>query len=183
MNTIKTYFDAFLQTGLEVDGQEWELIHEERVTNKPNLTKLAKVPQSNRNMPSIQDTELFLVRYKYSGSASPQRDFCVKMMATNRVFRYEDILFASSQPVNPGWGPNGTDTYDLWLYKGGGNCYHFWMRQIYLRKNNKKLSANEARRMINALSPEERQAAKWVENDPLVARLPIDQPNRAFLPK
>ena len=21
--------------------------------------------------------------------------------------------------------------YSIWLYKGGGNCHHFWLRRIY----------------------------------------------------
>ena len=34
-------------------------------------------------------------------------------------------------PVNKGWGKGGADTYSIWLYKGGGDCHHFWLRQIY----------------------------------------------------
>ena len=41
----------------------------------------------------------------------------------------------STMPVNPGWGLNGADTYDIWLYKGGGDCHHFWMRKTYRAKS------------------------------------------------
>ena len=39
-----------------------------------------------------------------------------------------------NKPVNAGWGLNGANIYDIWLYKGGGNCYHKWNRVIYLKK-------------------------------------------------
>ena len=43
-----------------------------------------------------------------------------------------------NKPVNPGWGPNGADTYSIWLYKGGGNCYHYWTRKTYMYSSKDK---------------------------------------------
>jgi uncharacterized protein YaeQ len=31
-------------------------------------------------------------------------------------------------------GTSGADTYDIWLYKGGASCHHFWMRKTYMAK-------------------------------------------------
>jgi hypothetical protein len=57
------------------------------------------------------------------------------------------------------------------------------MRKIYLRRNNKNISVNEARKMILELDPKDRQKAKWEENNPLVAQ-PAQQSNNFFkLPK
>jgi hypothetical protein len=103
------------------------------------------------------------------------------MMKAEKVYRKEDIELAGSKVVNPGFGPNGSDTYNIWLYKGGPNCYHFWMRKIYLRRNNKSISVNDARKMILELDPSDRAEAQWKENDPLVSKLPIDMEDRGYL--
>jgi len=39
-------------------------------------------------------------------------------------------------PVNAGFGKGGAETYSIWLYKGGPNCYHKWTRVVYFRKRN-----------------------------------------------
>ena len=31
-------------------------------------------------------------------------------------------------------GAGGADTYDILLYKGGGACRHFWIRETYRLK-------------------------------------------------
>ena len=85
---------------------------------------------------------------------------------------------ASGRAVNPGWGPRGADTYDIWLYKGGGSCQHFWQRRTYLKKNNKRISVNEAQRIIRAAGPD---AERLQTNDPKVAQRPRDMTNRGFL--
>jgi len=104
------------------------------------------------------------------------------MIKADKVYRKEDIELAGSKVVNKGFGLNGADTYDIWLYKGGVNCKHFWQRKIYLRKNNKSISVNEARKMINDLEPSERAGAKWEENDKLVAQ-PAQESNNYFKAK
>jgi len=109
------------------------------------------------------------------------REFCRKMAASNRVYRYEDIERASSQAVNPGWGANGANTYDLWLYKGGGNCRHFWERRVYLRADNEQISVNEARRIINKLPVDQRDDARLPVNDPRVAKRTRDQSGHGWV--
>ena len=137
------------------------------------------MPSSFPNVKSEQDTSLFKIRYSYSGDGKGQREFCSKMIKADKVYRKEDIELAGSKVVNPGLGPEGADTYNIWLYKGGVNCKHFWMRKIYLRRNNESLSVNEARKMILALDPVDRSKARWEENDPLVAQ-PAQESNNFF---
>lgn len=174
--------------GEEIDEEEWVLIDSRPETYKSNIEgalQLARVPSSNPNGVSEQDTSLFKVRYTYAprvtDASGPSRKFCSKMVASSKVYRKEDIEAASDRAVNPGFGPGGTNTYDLWLYKGGPNCYHFWERRIYMRRNNKKITEGEARKMINTLDPDDRPEAKWERNDPNVARRPIDMPNNGYL--
>ena len=178
--------DSLIELGEVIDENEWELIDERKLDGKPTISetelKLAKTFSSFPNAESEQDTDLFKVRYKYAGEGNGQREFCNKVIKADKVYRKEDIELAGSKVVNKGFGLNGADTYDIWLYKGGVNCKHFWQRKIYLRKNNKSISVNEARKMINELEPSERAGAKWEENDKLVAQ-PAQESNNYFKAK
>jgi len=174
--------------GEDIDEDEWVLIDSRPETYKQDLEgvlQLASVPSSNPNGKSEQDTSLFKVRYTYAPKStdakSPSRSFCRKMVASSKVYRKEDILAASDRAVNPGFGPGGTNTYDLWLYKGGPNCHHFWERRIYMKRDNKKITETEARKIISSLDPDERPEARYERNDGDVARRPIDMPNRGYL--
>lgn len=94
----------------------------------------------------------------------------------------------SNKVVNAGWGPNGSDTYSIWLYAGGGNCYHKWNRVIYLKKGKSVdvnsplaeiISRSEARRRgfdvpTNSAPQEQGTAAQGIA--------PINQTNKGFLP-
>ena len=53
------------------------------------------------------------------------------------------------------------------------------MRQTYLKKNNKKISVNEARRIINSMPVSQRE--RLPQNDSKVAQRPRDMSNRGFL--
>ena len=168
-------------------GEGWELIEEVEVDyeleeKRDAMWAFARaiVPEGSRPTAgeSEQDTELIKVRYVYAGDPNPQREFCRKMMSARRVYRKEDIIAAGDRAVNKGFGPNGTDTYSIWLYKGGPNCRHFWKRHTYLRKNNKKVSVNQAKKVIREAGV---GAKRLEENDRRVATRPTDMPNNGYL--
>jgi len=160
-----------------IDAREYDEAMEAQLDA---LWTFARVPSSNPAGKSDQDTELIKVRYAYAPDTADDksREFCRKMVAAGKVYRKEDILGASQRAVNPGWGPGGADTYDLLKYKGGGSCRHFWQRRTYLKKNNKRVSVNEAQRIIRAAGPD---AERLKPQDPLVAKRPRDMVNRGFL--
>ena len=169
----------------EDEDEEYELIDEREVDYDLEekfdaVWTFARVPSSNPNGKSDQDTDLIKVRYKYAPDVVKDntREFCRKMIQAGKVYRKEDIMGASGRAVNPGWGPRGADTYDIWLYKGGGSCQHFWQRRTYLKKNNKRISVTEAQRIIRAAGPD---AERLQTNDPKVAQRPRDMTNRGFL--
>ena len=175
--------DFLLSLG-EDEDEEYELIDEREVDYELEsqfdaMWTFARVPSSNPAGKSEQDG-VIKVRYRYAPqtSGSDSRDFCKKMVSAGKVYRKEDILGASNRAVNPGWGPGGANTYNLWLYKGGGSCRHFWQRLTYLKKNNKKVSVNEAKKIIRAAGPMEKRLPI---NDPKVAQRPRDMANRGFL--
>ena len=180
---INPVADALIELGETIDESEWECIDEMQMQGEPQLTEtalhLAKVPSSFPNATSEQDTSLFKIRYIYSGAKDGEREFCNKMLNANKVYRKEDIELAGTKVVNAGLGLKGADTYNIWLYKGGVNCKHFWLRKVYLRRNNSSLSVNEARKMILELDPKDRKKAKWQENETLVAQ-PAQASNNYF---
>ena len=141
----------------EFDDEMDELIEE---TN--NEIKLARVGKATPYRESEQDGKTpaskllgytFLVRYYYSPNRvkNTSREFCKKMVAAKKVYRKEDIKSMDRIAVNAGFGKNGSDTYSIWLYKGGARCEHYWSRRTYLRKDGnkslgKKLYDSEAKR-------------------------------------
>ena len=166
-------------------SDEWELIDESPVDYETEAVKdalwaFASVPSSNPNGKSEQDTEIIKVRYVYSPKSvqDDSRSFCKKMVAASKVYRKEDIEAASLRAVNPGLGKGGSNTYDLFLYKGGARCHHFWSRQTYLKKTNKKISINQAKKLIREAGVD---AKRLPTNSPKVAQRPIDMPNEGFV--
>ena len=95
----------------------------------------------------------FLVRYMYSPARTKatSRQFCSKMVSAKKVYRKEDIVAMENKAVNAGFGKGGSDTYSIWLYKGGARCNHKWLRKTYVRKEGGKglgsaISTTEARK-------------------------------------
>jgi hypothetical protein len=180
-NGLSEVADALIEMGEIVDENEWEEVDAIPVRGDLEINEitlnLAKSFASFPNVTSEQDTILFKIRYSYEGRLGAERDFCQKMVSAGRTYRKEDITLAGSKGVNKGFGPQGSDDYSIWLYKGGVNCNHFWMRKIYLRRNNKQISVNEARKMILDLDPADRPMARWQENEPQVAQTASESNN------
>jgi hypothetical protein len=176
---IDSMADEFILSGEKEDDllKEFELIAEDKEqfnikeTQLNTIVELARSPFSTPKKKSEQDTSLFKIRYQYAGAKTGQREFCKKVLKENRVYRWEDLESASQKVVNAGFGLKGADTYDIAKYKGGVNCKHFWQRKIYLRKNNKAIGVNEAKKMILQLEPSERADAKWQQNPKEVAQI------------
>jgi hypothetical protein len=142
------------------------------------------VPATSPNQISEQDKriddKLFLTRYRYRGSKTPQRAFCKKMIAADLLYRKEDIVAAENKVVNSGWGPYGTDTYDIWKFKGGGNCYHFWQKEVYMSTLKSKVSLTSKQTRQVAVKTAEKYGYK-VRNEKEVAQLPFDMDWQGFL--
>jgi hypothetical protein len=133
---------------------------------------LASVVSSSPAKKSEQDTSILKIRYKYTTgrtTAGKSRDFCQKMLSADKVYRKEDLDKQSSD--NSQFAPSGESTYNIWLYKGGVNCSHYWERRTYLRKNNERISVAEARAKIMQLDPSLRSEAKIPVNEPEVAQI------------
>jgi len=191
---LSRIFEKLEELGEEEDLENWELVDERPVDYEQEealdkMLGLASTGSAFPNAKSEQDEQVgerfFKVRYQYaplsltiSNGQFVSRDFCSLMVGAAKIYRKEDILRMTELAVNPGFGEGGASTYDVWLYKGGPNCHHFWMRKTYraidvqpdTKNPNAEITVNKARR--EGLDPE--------VNDPLVAKRPIDMPNRGY---
>jgi hypothetical protein len=169
----------------DTDEEENELLAKE-----PKQSLLSKIynfvstGDARPNIRSKQDDVIdgikFVTRYVYAGTVhSNTRPFCVQMINAGKIYRKEDIVGMSTKVVNEGWGPKGADTYDIFKYKGGGNCHHRWNKQVYATFEGTSLDIPNAKQIAQA------KAAKFgyvVKNDKLVSTRPVDMPNYGFLP-
>jgi len=170
----------------ENDDKENELLSSEpKQSLLSKIVNLVSTGDARPNITSRQDKTIdgvkFVVRYKYEGEVTDNpREFCTQMVTANKIYRKEDILNMSTQIVNAGWGPKGTDYYSIWLYKGGGNCHHRWNKQVYAVFEGTGLNIT-----ANTKKLAQAKAAKFgyvITNPSLVAQRPIDMPNKGFLP-
>jgi len=149
--------DWFLLAVNEVDYETDDLIYE-------SIQFATSTGVARPNAKSEQDSEDIAIRYRYVGNPLPEREFCRKMMFANKLYRKEDILQMERSGINDGFGKGGSNSYSIWLWKGGGKmsasypngtCKHQWQREIYLKRGGgvdvnsplaKKISTSDARR-------------------------------------
>ena len=185
-------FDLLDEFGEEEDLDNWVLVDEREVDydQEEALDKmigLASTGTARPNANSEQDGEVedmkFKVRYQYAPlkTQSNSREFCKKMVNAKKIYRKEDITQMSTRVVNAGWGLNGANTYDIWLYKGGGACHHFWMRKTYMAKDVKPDATNPNAEI--SVNKAKKEGFKPETNDPKVAKRPVDMPNKGFVNK
>ena len=200
-----TELSKFIQEFGEDMPEDWELVEEEvvdgehqdfnfeQVLNQVANEKLelASTGTARPNARSKQDgtnksdNEFYKVRYVYTqdnflSQTGRTRDFCKLMDSAKKIYRKEDIIQMGSKAVNPGWGPRGANTYSIWLYKGGGNCHHFWLRKIYktsVRGAKSKITSSQLIGYTKAKS----EGFTAEKNDNLVARPPKRMKNNGFL--
>ena len=151
------------------------------------IVNLVSTGTARGNAKSEQDAQIdgvkFITRYVYAGDTTEKsRKFCKNMTAANKIYRKEDIQLMSKQVVNEGWGPRGANTYDIWLYKGGGACHHRWNKRVYASFEGVGIDVNSPKAKIIAGKKAE-QYGYVVKNPSLVSTRPIDMPNKGFLPK
>ena len=152
-----TELSKFISEFGEDIPEDWELVEEEVVDGEhqdfdfeavlndaaDEKIELASTGRALPDRKSEQDGiskktgDYFRVRYVYAtdnflvNKSGTKRKFCTQMVGANKMYRKEDIINMGKKPVNPGFGPRGTDTYSIFLYKGGPQCFHFWTRRIF----------------------------------------------------
>ena len=190
---LNEMFETLNEFGEDEDLDNWDLVDERPVDYEQeeyldSILQFAKTGEAFPNAKSEQDGETkdgrkYKIRYSYAPGTTKtnSREFCKLMVNAKKVYRKEDIMRMRKQEVNAGFGPRGASTYDIWLYKGGARCHHFWMRKTYLAKAegvtpdaknpNADVSVNQARKA----------GVKLPTNDPKVAKRPVDMDDEGFL--
>ena len=177
-------------------GKKIELA--ESIVAKPNI--IARDPKEKDKSASEGGTEntyidqdgvnrsysdYYKVRYVYAtdefltNKSGTSREFCELMVAAKKVYRKRDILNANSLKVNEGFGHYGTERYNLFLFKGGPQCRHFWLRRIYkssLRNAKKPIKDAEVITHVKAIS----EGFTVKKNDKLVAIPPQRMKNNGY---
>jgi hypothetical protein len=134
-----------------VDGEHNDFNFEKELNKEANKRiELAETVTARPNARSSQDgvnksyNDYYKVRYVYEtdeflkNKSGTSREFCELMVAAEKVYRKEDLVNANSQVVNKGFGhpeyaykDGEKGTYNIFLYKGGPQCRHFFLRKIY----------------------------------------------------
>ena len=178
--------DSLIELGETLEVTEWTLLSSADVDYDTDddlydLVQFATSTGTARpNSKSVQDSKDIAIRYRYVGNKSPQREFCRKMMQANKLYRKEDILQMSKAGINDGFGLGGSNSYSIWLYKGGGRmsekfpqgtCRHKWQREIYL-KNGSGLDVNSPLAKTISTSEARRKGYKVPTNESIVSIKP-----------
>ena len=191
------YFDnAFNELealGEVIDESEWELVEEAPVDYEAEaqMEKFFAFASTGTAFPNAKSTQdgvtpegrPYKVRYGYAPeqAGDNSREFCKKMVSAKKVYRKEDILSMSTKAVNAGFGVGGADTYDIWLYKGGARCHHFWMRKVFMAKERAKSVDAKSPNAEVGVNKAKRAGAELEVNDKKVATRPVDMPNEGFV--
>ena len=201
-----TELSKFIEEFGEDINEDWELIEEEVVDGEhqdfdfeETLNDIAneriELASTGRAIPSRKSEQdgiskksydYFRVRYVYSNDnfitnkSGTKREFCRKMEGANKLYRKEDIINMSTKAVNPGFGHNGANTYSIWLYKGGPQCFHFWSRRIFKTTigESKTTKIEDADAIGYTKAKSEGFTAK--KNDKLVATPPRKMKNNGY---
>ena len=207
-----TELSKFIEEYGEDMPEEWELVEEEMVDGEHlhfnfevELNKLAsekielaeddaKAITARPNARSSQDgvnksyNDYYKVRYVYTtdnflvNKSGTSREFCELMVGANKVYRKEDVVNANSLELNPGFGRYGKEEYNLFLFKGGPQCRHFWLRRIYktsLRNAKKPIIDADVISYTKALS----EGFTIKRNDRLVSIPPQRMKDNGYYPE
>ena len=180
---------------------DFEEILNELMTEKLELASTGRAIPSRKSEQdglSKKSFDYFRVRYVYANDnflvnkTGETRNFCKQMMGAKKLYRKEDIQAMSNKVVNDyyysknqkrniGWGPKGALKYDVFKYKGGGNCSHFWLRQIFKTTigESRTTKIEDADMIGYTKAKSEGFTAK--KNSPLVAKPPKRMKNKGFL--
>jgi hypothetical protein len=203
-HTEATSLSKWIEEFGEDMPEDWELVDEEIVdgehqdfdfeTELNNITEekieLASAVSATPNKKSTQDgvnkskTFFYKVRYVYAtdnfltNKSGTSRSFCKQMVAANKLYTKEDLVNANSQRVNKGFGHDGKK-YNIFLYKGGPQCRHFFLRKIFkTSKRNAKQPIKDSQIIAYTKAVSEGFTAK--RNDKLVAIAPQRMKNNGY---
>jgi len=180
---------------------DFEAVLNDVANEKVELASTGKALPSRKSEQdgiSKKTYDYFRVRYVYTedsflvNKTGQERPFCKQMMGAKKLYRKEDILrmsdkvvndyyYSTNQKRNIGWGPKGALKYDIFKYKGGGNCQHFWLRQIYKTTIGESRTTKIEDADLIGYTKAKSEGFTAKKNSPLVAKPPKRMKNKGFL--
>jgi hypothetical protein len=202
----KTELQDWIEEFGEDMPEDWQLVDEEVVDGEHNdfdfeqvlneeadkNVELASAVSATPNKRSSQDgvnksyNDYYKVRYVYAtdnfltNKSGTSREFCRDMVAAKKIYTKEDLKDANSLVLNKGFGRDGKLKYNIFLYKGGPQCRHFFLRRIYktsLRGAKSKISSSQLISYTKARS----EGFTAEKNDKLVAIAPQRMKNNGYV--
>ena len=202
----KTELDSFIEEFGEDEPEGYTLLDEEMVEdehqdfdfedelNEIHKVELARVPKDDRDGLDEQDgwskkvSKFFKVRYKYdrdsalTNKSGTKREFCRKMMGAKKLYKKSDLVALDDKPVNKGFGIDGAATYSIWLYKGGPQCFHRFIRKIYVMELEDAYKEKDITKYGKLISTAKARSQGFYPkpNDKKVAQAPRTMKNRGY---
>jgi hypothetical protein len=182
--------DEFEATTLE---DEFDFDNVSLSTKVWNFVKTGTaIPRAKSEQDKTIDGIKFYTRYRYTGKLKPtSRPFCKSMIAANKLYRKEDIMamsevylgdgYTNKEGKTIGWGPKGALVFDRLKYKGGGDCGHFFKREVYASFEGQSVDVTSPNARKIGTKAAEKRGYK-VKNPWQVNIMPKNMANRGFLP-
>jgi len=178
----------------EMVDDEHEDFDFENELNEIGKVELATVPKSDRDGLDDQDgwskkvSKFFKVRYKYdrdpalTNKSGTKRSFCKKMMGANKLYKKSDLVALDNKAVNPGFGIKGAATYSIWKFKGGPQCFHRFIRKVYVMELEDAWKEKDITRYGKLISTAKARSQGFYPepNDKKVAQAPRTMKNNGY---
>jgi len=131
-------------------------ISEDDVFNPEYFVPISSDDSMEFNSINLKITNLYRYvsdEYGSSNYGSNSRDFCITLAKRSNasMLPYQSIISLNSS--NPGQGPNGSDTYSIFDWRGGKNCLHYWVKYFYDTETKnlvKAPSGNQPTQVVNS---------------------------------
>ena len=118
--------------------EKFQAFTNQHLSKHYEFASAGKIPSNPDSPTSDSNAGLIRVLYRYSRNLKANsRDFCKQMVRLSKagtLYTINNLKQAKNLTVNKGFGPNGSSNYDVFQWKGGKYCHHYFVRKFYIRK-------------------------------------------------
>ena len=118
--------------------EKFQAFTNQHLSKHYEFASAGKIPSNPDSSTSDSNAGFIRVLYRYSRNLKANsRDFCKQMVRLSKagtLYTINNLKQAKNLTVNKGFGPNGSSNYDVFQWKGGKYCHHYFVRKFYMRK-------------------------------------------------
>ncbi len=118
--------------------EKFQAFTNQHLSKHYEFASAGRIPSNPDSPTSDSNAGLIRVLYRYSRNLKANsRDFCKQMVRLSKagtLYTINNLKQAKNLTVNKGFGINGANTYDIFQWKGGAYCHHYFVRKFYIRK-------------------------------------------------